>query len=541
MRQKLDFKLLTILTGGLVFTFLFWEEKLALNLLLYSAFILAALLLDQEIRKSAKLWALAALHVLAGILVVYNLSGVSVVTWYISLAVLVGFAHAQLIRSVFTAIISFLMQLFVSPFNLIQRLINVRIGNFSLKPLGKPIKYVVLPIAMLVLFTALYSNANEVFAKYLNQFTTGISVFFTSIYDFFLADLSFGRIMHVLFGILFTTAVLLGLKGNGVEKLELRCKEQLLRNRKRNKLGFGHELADLFFGSFIKRKMALKTENIVGVLCFVLLNLLLLFLNLIDLSTVWLATQTESATSYASALHDGTGTLIFSIVLAMVIILYFFNGNLNFYRKNKILKLLAIIWIAQNTFLVLSVWLRDYNYIVMYGLTYKRIGVAVFLLLCTIGLVTVYLKVTRQKTFFFLFKANGLAWYLLLFVCGFVNWDVFIVAHNLKNQKAGNIDIDHLSELSDHTLPLLNQNRKLLYASLKNSQYWPSAIDARSSDTTQTDSLTTSLTEQEKAELAFNKRLDGRIKSFKDRYDTTTWLSWNYRDWQTHQYFYRKH
>lgn len=537
MKQKSDFKLLAILAGGLLFTFLFWEEKPALNLLLYSLFVVAALLLDNEIRKSPKLWALAALHLLAGALVVYNLSGVTQATWYISLAVFVGFAHAQLIRSVFTAIISFLVQLFVAPFNLIQRLISIRVGNFSLKPLGKPIKYVVLPIAILILFTALYSNANEVFAKYLNELTNGISVFFTNIYNFLFADLNFARVLHVILGIFFTAAILFGLKGNGVEKLELMCDEQLTRKRKGKDRGFAYEFAELFMGSFIKRKMALKTENIIGVLCFALLNLLLLFLNLIDLSTLWLSTQKEAANVYASELHGGTNALIFSIVLAMLVILYFFNGNLNFYRKNKTLKLLAIIWIVQNTFLVLSVWLRDYNYIVMYGLTYKRIGVAVFLLLCSTGLVTVYLKVVKRKTFFFLFKANGLAWYLLLFVCCFVNWDVFIVEYNLKNQKASSIDIDHLSELSDHALPLLDQNRKLLLASLKNSKYWLPA-PVVSPDTTATASTISKPTQQEEAELAFNKHLDERIKAFKKRYDTTTWLSWNYRDWQTRQYFH---
>ncbi|MEE1943840.1 DUF4173 domain-containing protein [Pedobacter sp. KR3-3] len=536
MEQKLDFKLLAIIVGGLLFTFLFWMERLALNLLLYSVFICIALLFDKGILKSRKLFTSGALHLLAGALVVYNQSVLTVFTWYISLAVFVGFAHAQLIRSVFTAIISFLMQLFTSPFNLIQRLINIRIGNFSLKPLGKPIKYVVLPILVLLLFTALYSNANEVFAQYLSRLTDGLSAFFTHIYNFFFADLSIERVVHVIIGLLFTAAILLGLKGNGVEALELKCKEQLIRNRKRNKNTFVYEFADLFLGSFIKRKMALKTENIIGILCFAMLNLLLLFLNLIDLSTLWLNTQSASAAHYATELHDGTNILIFSIVLAMIVILYFFNGNLNFYRKNKTLKLLAFIWIVQNTFLVLSVGLRDYNYVLMYGLTYKRIGVAIFLMLCTVGLITVYLKVAQRKTFFFLCKANGMVWYALLFVCCFANWDVFIVEYNLKNQKASGIDVNHLTDLSDKTLPLLDQNRKLLYSALEHSEFWPFAIDTAANSTTQT-TPTEKLTQQQEAELAFNKRLDQRIADFKERYTNTTWLSWNYRDWQTHQYF----
>lgn len=540
MKQKLDFKLLAIFLGGLLFTLLFWMEKLALNLLLYSVFIGIALLLDKGIPKTRKFFAFGSLHLLAGLLVVYNQSVLALFAWYISLAVFVGFAHAQLIRGVFTAMASSLAQLLASPVGLIQRLLSIRIGNFSLQPLVKPIKYIILPLLVLLLFTALYSSANEVFAHYLKQFTGSLSAFFTSIYNFFFANLNFERVIHIIIGLLLTTGILIGWKRNGLEALELKCKEQLIRNRKRKKGTFYAELTDLFLGGFIKKKMALKTENIIGILCFGLLNLLLLFLNLIDLDTLWLNPQNATATGYASELHDGTGALIFSIVLAMTIILYFFNGNLNFYRKNRFLKLLAITWIIQNSLLVLSVGLRDYNYIVMYGLTYKRIGVAVFLVLCSMGLATVYIKVARQKTFFFLFRANGMAWYLLLLASSLINWDVLIVKYNVEHQKAADIDIDHLIYLSDKTLPLLDQNRKLLYGSLTNSEFWPFAIDTAQNDTVYTKQAE-QLSQQEAATLAFNKRLDSRIANFKKCHAKTTWLSWNYRDWQTQQYFKHQH
>lgn len=537
MKKQIDFKLIAIFVGGLLFNFLFWMERLALNLLLYSIFIFLMFLLDKAMPKSKKMLLIGASHLLAGLLVLYNQSNLTLAAWYISLAVFVGFAHAQLIRSIFTAVLSFLLHLFTSPVRLIQRIISVRIGNFSLKPLGKPIKYIVLPLFILFLFTALYSSANEVFAKYLNQLTDSTLLFLNNIYSFFFADLSFARVMHAIAGVVLTAGILIGIKDNGVEKIELKCEEQLLRNRKRNKNTFFHEVTDLFLGTFINKKLALKTENIIGVLCFAMLNLLLLFLNTIDLTTLWLNSQHLAPASYSAELHDGTNALIFSIVLAMVVILYFFNGNLNFYSKNKTLKTLAIIWIVQNTFLLFSVALRDYNYITVLGLTYKRIGVVVFLLLCSIGLITVYIKVIKQKTFFYLFKANGLAWYVLLFAFCLVNWDVFIVDYNIRNQKATEIDIDHLSDLSDKTLPLLDKNRKLLSASLKGSSYWPRFVTDTAGNVAKTDTSNVKPNEQQEAELDFNKQLDSRITVFKERWDKSTWLSWNYRDWQTHEYF----
>jgi hypothetical protein len=36
---------------------------------------------------------------------------------------------------------------------------------------------------------------------------------------------------------------------------------------------------------------------------------------------------------------------------------------------------------------------------------------------------------------------------------------------------------------------------------------------------------------------AFDDDLDIRIENFNKSYDETTWLSWNFRDWQTREYF----
>jgi len=219
--------------------------------------------------------------------------------------------------------------------------------------------------------------------------------------------------------------------------------------------------------------------------------------------------------------------------MAMMVIVYFFRGNLNFYSKNKTIRLLAYLWIFQNMFLVCSVLLRDFHYINALGLTYKRIGVLVFLLLCSIGLVTVYIKVAQQKTFFYLCKVNGLIWYILLLVFGFVNWDPFIASYNINNRETINLDLDHLTDLSDKALPLLNKNKVILRKYLHNSDYaykW-------SSDTT---NLAKKPTDAEQI-LAFEKDLNQRNSAFKTRYNETSWLSWNFRDWQTMQFLINNH
>jgi len=547
-KQKFDLQLGAIFLGGLLFNFLFWDENFGLNLLLYSLFILLVLFTDQKHYSNKKTMLVGASHLLAALLVVYNQSDLSIVAYYISLVVFVGYAHAPLIRATFTAIFAGFLQLLAAPFNLIVKLINVKIGNYSVKPILKPIKYIVIPVIVFFFFTVLYSNANPVFENYLSQFSTAIDEFFTGIFTFIFGDLSINRLLHLLLGILFTAGILLAFKESMIEKLEAKLPEDLIRKRNNSLLStFAKEIKDILM-LVNNKKMALKTENIVGIISFAALNLLLLFLNLIDISTLWFGNLEHMADkNYSAELHDGTNALIFSIVMAMAVILYFFNGNLNFFSKNKSLKMLAFLWIAQNAFLVCSVCLRDYQYIMMHGLTYKRIGVLVFLTLCSIGLATVYFKVAKRKTFFFLYKTNGISWYVLLLAFSFVNWDVVIVKYNIDNRKSITLDLDHLVSMSDKTLPLLIEHKQMLRNYLPLSSYSVNyGIDDSTAVEMPIDTTTAKpvIIDQQKLKsdtktqeiAAFEKKLANEVQRFISKWNSTSWLSWNYRDWQTHQY-----
>ena len=162
-------------------------------------------------------------------------------------------------------------------------------------------------------------------------------------------------------------------------------------------------------GRFANGVMALRNENTTGIISLVLLNLLLLFINCIDMVYVWFGFQYKNAGNLADYVHEGTGMLIFSIVLAMVVLLFFFRGNLNFYKKNKWLRWGSYVWLLQNMVLVISVLLRDYYYILHDGLAYKRIGVLVFLVLVLFGLVTIFIKIRQIKTSYYLLRVN--AWF----------------------------------------------------------------------------------------------------------------------------------
>ncbi|WP_316844567.1 DUF4173 domain-containing protein [Pedobacter psychrodurus] len=515
MKNKSNLLLLSALLGGLLFTFLFWQERLALNLFIYSIYLLVITFINPDVAKSAKLKIYSLAHLMAAILVVVNNSDLSIATYYISLILFIGFSHNQQIRTIFAAFVAAILQMVTVPFNAIKHLSQISIGNFNLKPVFTLIKYIFIPIIIVTIFSCLYAAASNVFAHYAETLFIHIGNFFDSVLHFFFKDLSFERITHFCFGLILTGGLLLTFFDKSLEKAELKCKEGLVRLRR----GLGqktiwYNILQTFTGNLLTRKMALKTEYIVGIISFAALNLLLLLLNAIDITTLWFGY--EPTGNFSGELHQGTNSLIFSIVMAMAVILYYFRGNLNFYHKSKTLRLLAYTWMVQNFILIISVFIRDGYYIEFHGLTHKRIGVLVFATLCIIGLATVYFKVAKQKTIFYLFKINGNIWFALLLGFSIINWDVLIVKYNLNHVDAVSIDPYYLTSLSEKTLPFLDKNRAKIHPSTNND-----------SEIVKVDQPTEELM----------RKLDKRIGYFKARYEQESWLSWNLQDWNTAAYF----
>ncbi len=196
-------------------------------------------------------------------------------------------------------------------------------------------------------------------------------------------------------------------------------------------------------------------DNLVytGVLLLILLNALLAVVNGLDVYYLGIAHSIPAGITYSQFLHNGTNALILSIILAISIILFYFRGYLNFYAGSKWLKLLAYLWIAQNIVLVLSTCYRNYSYIASYGLTHKRIGVYVYLILCITGLVTTFIKILQAKNNWFLFRKNAWIMYAMLIAASPVDWDMVITDFNITHFQADRrmeIDQQYLANLS-HT------------------------------------------------------------------------------------------
>jgi len=159
------------------------------------------------------------------------------------------------------------------------------------------------------------------------------------------------------------------------------------------------------------------------------------------------------ASAFSNQVHSGINALIASIVMAIIIILYFFRGNLNFYKDNKKLKIVAYIWIVLNMILVVNIVIKDYQYIYYFGFTYKRIGVLMYLLLTIIGLLTTVIKVKSIKNFWYLFRINTVTVFIILIVSCTINWDSYITIYNLNY--AQSMDFNYLINLSDNNTFIL--------------------------------------------------------------------------------------
>jgi hypothetical protein len=177
----------------------------------------------------------------------------------------------------------------------------------------------------------------------------------------------------------------------------------------------------------------LDFERRSGEITLVLLNVLLLvFIVTYNYEQFF---EVVEKSKLSAATHERVNSVIFSIVMAVGVILFYFKGGFNFDEKAKNLKQLSKIWILLNGILIISTIIKNSEYVSFFGLTYKRLGVYVFLILAIIGLFFTFSKITKQKTNAYLF--NQMVWYFYgtILLCSYVNWGNWITNYNISVNK----------------------------------------------------------------------------------------------------------
>lgn len=490
MKKDNLLKVLSII-GGLIFALLFWKEKLGLNTIIFSIFLWIVFLIDRgTLQNSGKVLIPALGTILASIFIVVNNSANSKIVWVISLLLWSGYNQKKAVHSFYNAVILGFSSFLESPLLLIKSNWN-NSNKTAWKAFWKKISILIIPLALLALFFGIYYAANPKFANLYHRIHHVFQRAFSFELDAVFLLLTLVGLM-LSSGLFFTSAL-----NNFFHKIDSNKTELLIRKRKKTKNLF----STINF-------LSLKKEYQIAVIVLGLLNLQLIVVNGLDLAYVWFTFEERNAVELSQFVHEGTGFLILSILLAIGIILWFFRGNLNFIAKNKFLKNLVYIWIIQNAFLALSVGMRNFHYVNAYGLAYLRIGVFFFLILVLYGLWTIKEKVSAPKSFYYLFQKNAWFFYFCLLAFSGINWHIAITKFNLSKQAKNGIDVSFLvKDVGDQNLYILFENEELLHQNFNSGK--------------------------EKLEEA----LDNKKQKFINKQSSYSWKSFNVPDWRNRSYF----
>lgn len=439
---------LFFLIALLSYHLLFWKEQMGINTLLFSGMLLTMLAFlhrEKGFSREAILMAMGTLF--SALLVTVHHSTISKVVHVLSFASLVGFVQQRELRFVWYALLLGVLNILEAPRKIIRQFYQSRKWDHNIYRGLMYVKIGFIPVLILFVFYILYYTANPRFAAFTDQFLGKFSWLFNW-------NISFAWLFFSLISILLCAAVLLESELTSFLNLQKSKSETLERQsppRGKSNLRLS--------------PIALKNEFRAALFLIYALNVLLLLVNLTDITFVWFGFDETSPQNLKTYVHEGTWLLIMAIVLAMGVLLYFFRKNLNFYPKRHYLLMGAYIWIIQNALLAISVGIRNYRYIDFHGLAYKRIGVFLFLLLVFYGLWTMYQKISLHKSLYFLISKNAWAVYAILLFCSSINWDILITKYNLQVPTKGAVDVHFmLRSLSDKNLYLLKAHRQQLEA-----------------------------------------------------------------------------
>ncbi|MDD3876743.1 MAG: DUF4173 domain-containing protein [Bacteroidales bacterium] len=496
--------LIVVFLTALVFAFLFHNQPLGLNLLIFELFVVAMLLLLKQINLKGITSVIAFSSFL--ITAFATVAVYSFWTYFVHFIIFFLFLGTQIypeVRSFLHAFVLFFNSSIYAPSKFVRKISDVRFKNKKMGLYLRRSRIFLLPLLVIIVFVIIYRNSNPVFDQMLINMGHFINKIMVAIFG------SFDPLVFLTFflGLLFSMIIFMQTPYFiGIENYSKKS-DFFVRIRKR-----------------IRRKFsinALNNELKAGVFLFLILNLVLLVVNIIDIKWVWFNFE-WSGQYLRQFVHEGTYLLIFSIILSVVLVLFFFRGNISFYNKNRFLKYLSYTWLLQNAVLAISVGIRNYWYIYYFSLAYKRIGVYMFLLLTIYCLYTVYIKVKSNKSNFYLLRQNAASLVIILVLSSVFNWDCIIARYNFNNYERSFVHLNFLSRLSSKALPYLDKSPEVLYQidTIQKSKF---PFDYRY------------MTPDE-----YIERIERKKEKFKTSWESKGVLSWNYPQYKAYKLLYEK-
>ncbi|WP_390620480.1 DUF4153 domain-containing protein [Poriferisphaera corsica] len=310
----------------------------------------------------------------------------------------------------------------------------MRRGIFQYKPHIKLIPWLI-PIFFGAMFIALFINANPIYEK-MYDIIEGY------IYGFFIDAIQYITPIRILFWIMvwMITYPLFS-----------------VRILKRKNIAKAKDQGEITDG---KNSFLLKTN--VLLVCLVLFNLIFLLQTICDIQYLWNSNELPEGMTYANYAHRGAYPLVFTALLAGLFVMFSYRRGLQSQQitTHKIILLFLYLWIFQNVFLIINAGYRLALYVNAYSLTRWRIAAALWMLLVTLGLITLIYKIMNNKSNYWLTGKCVWYFYFLLLLISPVNIDRYIAMYNVNTcseitGKNANIDIGYLTSLGIHALPAM--------------------------------------------------------------------------------------
>ncbi len=450
--MKIQFKTLSTVLIAILGSYLFFEEFVGLNMLIFSSISVAFVCTLYPNLSIAKKFSAITPVMLCAFFLVFYPQTFTVLMWMLSYLVM-------------WSVMAFDFKPVLIPFHGASSMIVAPLYDFGEIIKENPIKrdstlthklstYLIVALIVLV-FVLLYSSSNPIFSKFIP------SIKWDSVY----------------FELFAFTIFIYGIHHG------------LVKFRKNNFLASLNESEIKISDGTISEENG-QYFNIAHI-SFWSLTAILAAVNLLDI-VVLLTGKLPEGITYSEYVHQGFFTLIFSMILAIGLIVYFYRGQLYFHQKVLLLKRASYFWIAQNLLLALITANKNLLYVSAYGLTYKRIAVFLFLICIVIGLILCISKIKYPYTNWHFFNRLTKYAFVIFLFAALIPYDYIITHYNVKN-------IDQLD--ATYLLYLDHPDYKLLH----------SALDA--TDESQSDII-------EKTEV--------KMQYLSTVANTSGWQSWNY-------------
>jgi hypothetical protein len=501
--------------GVVLFDWLFWRENGGVNMLVFTVFIVVAQLLmlprHAPARRSGYFWLMVGGSLFGGAMMAVYGSGVAALSCTVSLLLMLGYLNQPHLKLVLYALLTAANSVAQAWLRVLRNVRAPRNTGAGARRSWFYGRLLLVPLVILGAFHLLFAVANPRYEALSSRALAALGNWLAML----LPDISFAHFLFFLLGFVVTAGAIVTVPVYVFADHESRFGEFIRRQRDRV-ASFGVRRPD--FGWKNTKALDLRKEFLAAVAVFGLVNVLLLAVNAIDINWLWFGFVPAKGFDLAQFVHEGTYVLIFSILLAMGIVLWFFRRNLNFYQPGlPWLRWGATVWVLQNAVLAVSVGLRNYYYILNSGIAYKRIGVCFFLLLVFFGLFTVLGKIWQRRSAYSLIRLNALAVYAVLLLLAAGNWEVWIAKYNLQT-RFRNIDIGFLLDMPGRVLPELVAHRAQLaqVPSLTIEDEYGQAKAISATDA--------------------QARIDAAVAAWKTHYSINSdWQGFTYADWQAYQ------